>query len=163
MGQESHDRRLRGRLLPASLLAAVLLLALAWAAPRAWDYVEYRRCVRSTCPPPSAVEVPIRLASGTSLPVIGYVRSGDGQVTIDYVTQQDARQIGDLCREAREVWAALRDSERVKGASEVNLGPTSAKPEYFGALGCLCRNVYLTVRRNQAGDWQFWQTSCANY
>jgi len=107
-------------------------------------------------------EARIHLASGRSLPVISYWRSKDGHVTIDYTTQQDARRVVDLCREAKEVWAALQDSERIKGASEVHLGPTAATPEYFGRLGCSCRGMYLTLKRSAAGEWHFRQRVCAD-
>jgi hypothetical protein len=87
---------------------------------------------------------------------------------IDYVTQQDRRRFADLYREAKDVWASLRDSERVKGASEVHLGPTSAKSEYQGLGRYLmptywcCVSTYITVKKNEAGDWQFWQEACAD-
>jgi hypothetical protein len=149
------------RIHPARLLAVgVLITALGWMGAFLWHYAQYRACAQRACPP-SAKEAPIRLGSGTVLPVISSSQAEDGHLLLDYLTAQDRHRYRNLCLEAEEVWASIRDTDRVVGASVVHLGPTSSASEYLGlgafwmpAYRC-CVSTYITVNKNDAGEWQF--------
>lgn len=152
---------MKARFLVAKCLAGCMVLAfVGWAVAFVWQVTELRSCGERACPP-SSTEKPIRLPSGVVLPVISASLLEDGHLMFEYQTAQDRRHYGDLCREAELVWAGIRDTDRVAGASVVNLGPTSAASEYLGlgayllpAYRC-CVSTYITVRKNGGGEWQF--------
>src|SRR5258708_156460 len=111
------------RLMRAGRLLAVglLLAALGWGGAFLRHYAQYRACGQKACPA-SATEPPIRLRTGGVLSVISSSRAEDGHLLLDYLTAQDRHRYRDLCLEAEEVWASIRDTDRTMGASVVHLG-----------------------------------------
>jgi hypothetical protein len=78
--RQGPGKRFRRR---ASIVVGSLLVAVAgwfW-----WSHELSVGCAERTCPA-SATEPPIRLASGTSLPVIDFRRSADGRLIVEYLS-----------------------------------------------------------------------------
>jgi len=143
-------------------IAGCLLVAAAWAT---WNYYQFQTCGRRMCPG-SATEPPIVLQSGRSLPVVALHVTSDGSAMLDYVTAVDSKSMPELCAEAREVWSAVRGRPKLVHLSSVHLGATRPRGEFirmrWGILPeyWCCVSTYLTVNKNEAGEWHFHQAAC---